>query len=145
MCGQIILLHGPSGSGDSTTPKALLDPIERSFWQVSTDHPRDAGVLPGVRLQQGDFRWSDIRAAVFDGVHQSLAACAGAGNNLIVEHILDTPGWGDDPMRLPAPCDELFVGLPCDLDELQRREAIRGGRPLGSAEQHYLSVNKTCR
>ena len=29
----------------------------------------------------------------FDGFHRSVAAFADAGNNLILEHILDTPGW----------------------------------------------------
>lgn len=141
MYGQIIFLHGPSSSGKSTTAEALREIIELPFWRISIDHLRDAGVLPDARMKRGDFRWSDLRAPFFDGFHRSLAAYAGAGNNLIVEHILDTPGWADELKRLLAPYDVFFVGLHCDLDELQRREAIRGDRPIGSAEQDFLSVH----
>lgn len=141
MYGQIIILHGPSSSGKSTTAKALQQMIELPFWHVSVDHLRDAGMLPNVRLNNGDFDWSDMRAPFFNGFHKSLAAYAETGNNLIVEHILDSPEWITDLKNLLSPFDVLFVGLHCDLDELQRREAKRGDRPIGSAEQDYRSVH----
>lgn len=141
MSGQIIILHGPSSSGKSTTAKALQDLIERPFWHISIDHLRDSGVLPDQRIKQGDFDWSGMRAAFFDGFHRSLAAYASAGNNLIVEHILDDPAWVGDLKTLLKPFDVLFVGLHCDLDELRRRESRRGNRPIGSAEQDFHAVH----
>lgn len=127
--GQIILLHGPSSSGKSTTAAALRRAIDRPFWHISIDHLRDAGVLPDDRLKSGDFLWSHMRKPFFDGFHRSLPAYAGAGNNLIVEHILDTPGWADDLKTLLAPFDVFFVGVRCSLAVLQRRERTRGDRP----------------
>lgn len=141
MRGQIIFLHGPSSSGKSTTAKALQSRIELPFWHMSIDHLRDSGVLPTERIKTGAFNWPDMRASFFDGFHASLAAYAGAGNNLILEHILDTPGWVDDLKRLLLPFNVFFVGLHCDVDELNRRETERADRPMGSAEKDFHAVH----
>ena len=82
-----------------------------------------------------------MRKPFFDGFHRSLAAYAAAGNNLIIEHILDTPTWVDDLKRLLAPYDVFFVGLHCQLEELQRRETLRRDRPIGSAAQDFHTVH----
>lgn len=141
MAGQIIFLHGPSSSGKSTTAKALQDIAELPFWHVSIDHLRDSGVLPNERIDRQEFLWSDLRKPFFDGFHASLAAYAKAGNNLIVEHILDTPEWFSELKHLLAPFDVFFVGLHCGLDELKTRELARGDRPIGSAEQDFHTIH----
>ncbi|MEM9732402.1 MAG: AAA family ATPase [Pseudomonadota bacterium] len=139
---HIIFLHGPSSSGKSTLAKAIQARIEKPFWHISIDHLRDSGVLPRERFQRGDFDWKENRSTFFDGFHASLAAYAGAGNDLIVEHILDQPEWLDDLRILFAPHNVLFVGLHCPLDILQEREKARGDRPLGSAAQDFHTVHK---
>ncbi|WP_293573479.1 AAA family ATPase [Phaeobacter sp.] len=141
MSGHVIFLHGPSSSGKSTLAKALQSRIDKPFLHLSIDHLRDAGVLPDAGLASGSFHWSDMRMAVFDGFHRSLPAFLVAGNNVIVEHILDNPGWCCELKRLLRPFDVLFVGVYCDLDELCRREQVRGDRPLGSAKQDYQTVH----
>lgn len=139
---SIIFLHGASSSGKSTLARMVQDRIERPFWHISIDHLRDSGVLPLGRVKAGDFRWRDMRAQFFAGYHGSLAAYAGAGNNLILEHILDTPGWQGELAKLFAPFDVLFVALHCPVDELRRREQARGDRPVGSAEQDALTIHE---
>lgn len=139
--GQIIILHGPSSSGKSTTALALQNAVELPFWHISIDHLRDSGVLPNDRIKRGDFRWRDMRTPFFDGFHTSLAAYASAGNNLIIEHIFDTAAWVDDLKGLLAPYDVFFVGLHCEIEELRRREKLRGDRPIGSAEQDFKTVH----
>ena len=143
--GKIIILHGPSSSGKSTLAKALQARIELPFWHLSIDHLRDAGVLPNARFRAGDFVWREHRAAFFDGFHRSLPAYAGAGNNLIVEHIFDTPGWPERVAKLLLPFDVFFVGLHAPLDELVRREAARGDRPIGDAERDFYTVHQGLR
>ncbi|HEV7345592.1 MAG TPA: AAA family ATPase [Devosia sp.] len=138
---SIIFLHGASSSGKTTLARALQDCIELPFWHISIDHLRDAGVLPSARIQSGAFNWKTMRKPFFDGFHSSLAAYAAAGNNLIVEHILDTPGWQGELAEMLAPFDVYFVGLHCPLDELKRREAARGDRPPGSAEQDFRTIH----
>lgn len=139
---RIILLNGPSSSGKTTLARALQAKIELPFRHVSIDHIRDAGMLPSARIASGEFRWSDIRTAVFEGFHRSIAAYAEAGNNLIVEHIFDTPGWLDRIERLLAPYAVFFVGLHAPLDELVRRETACGDRPIGDAERDFHNVHR---
>jgi len=138
---QIVFIHGASSSGKSTLARALQAALPVPFWHYSIDHLRDSGVLPMARFESGDLSWTDQRAAFFDGFHRSVAAFADAGNNLILEHILDTPGWQQQLAALLASHDMLFVGLHCGLDELKRREAARGDRPAGSAEADFTSIH----
>lgn len=139
---SIIFLHGASSSGKSTLARLLQDRIERPFWHISIDHLRDSGVLPLARVKAGDFKWREMRAPFFAGYHASLAAYAAAGNNLIIEHILDTPGWQGELAEQFRPFDVLFVALHCPVDELNRRELARGDRPVGSAEKDALTIHE---
>lgn len=138
---SVIFLHGASSSGKSTLARALQEAIEVPFWHISIDHLRDSGVLPSARIKAGDFDWRAMRKPFFDGFHASLAAYAQAGNNLIVEHILDTPGWQTELAGLLAPFDVFFVAVHCPVKELIRREAARGDRPVGSAEQDFHTIH----
>jgi chloramphenicol 3-O phosphotransferase len=137
----IIFLHGASSSGKSTIARALQARIEVPFWHISIDHLRDAGVLPTARFKNGDFRWADARAAFFDGFHASLKAYADAGNNLILEHILDTDGWLESLVTLFAGHDVLFVAVHCPVDLLVERERLRGDRPIGSAKKDAETIH----
>jgi chloramphenicol 3-O phosphotransferase len=139
--GRIILLNGASSSGKSTLARAVRDKIEIPFWVYSIDHLRDADVPPLARVRRGDFRWAELREPFFDGFHRSLAAFAEAGNNLIVEHIVETADWMTDIADLLSPFDVYFVGLHCPVEELERREVARGDRPVGSARKDAESIH----
>lgn len=141
----VIFLHGASSSGKSTLARALQAKLPEPFWHYSIDHLRDSGVLPSARIEAGEFAWSDMRAKFFDGFHRSVAVFADAGNNLILEHILDTPGWRGQFVDLLRGHDVLFVGLHVPLDELNRREAARGNRPSGSAEADFHAIHRGLR
>ncbi len=139
---QIIFLHGASSSGKSAMARALQQQIEAPFWHLSIDHLRDAGVFPMARYRAEDFDWQSDRSAIFDGFHKSAAACADAGNNLILEHILDTPGWADDLKSCLESHDVLFVAVQCPVSILIERERLRGDRPLGSAAQDQARIHE---
>ncbi|MBT1156755.1 AAA family ATPase [Aminobacter anthyllidis] len=138
---QIIFLHGASSSGKSTIARELQARIERPFWHISIDHLRDSGVLPLSRFRSGEFAWAESRKAFFDGFHASLVAYADTGNNLILEHILDTPGWLETLSGSFAQHDVFFVAVHCPLELLIERESARGDRPLGSAKRDYETIH----
>ncbi|XHB98564.1 AAA family ATPase [Nitratireductor sp. ac15] len=138
---HIIFLHGASSSGKSTLARALQAQIELPFWHISIDHLRDAGVLPSERSRRGDFDWPALRPAFFEGFHRSLAAYAGAGNNLILEHILDDEKWLPGLQSLFSPFDVYFIGVHCPLPVLIEREAGRGDRPQGSAQRDFETIH----
>ncbi|GLQ54225.1 chloramphenicol phosphotransferase CPT family protein [Devosia nitrariae] len=145
MTGKIIFLHGASSSGKSTIARRLQARIDQPFFHYSIDHLRDSGVLPMARVAAGELQWKEIRAPFFDGFHRSIAAFASAGNNLILEHILDTPGWREQLAELLARQDMFFVGVHASLAELIRREKARGDRKVGSAEVDFHSIHKDVR
>lgn len=139
--GRIILLNGASSIGKTVLACAVQDRIENPCWHLSTDHFRDSGVLPMARIARRDFRWSDLRGRFFAGFHATLAACAEAGNDLIVEHILEDEGWCETLIELLKPFNVYFIGVHCSLEELTRREVARGDRLLGSAARDFHSVH----
>jgi len=143
--GKIILLNGASSSGKSSIARALQRQIEEPFWHVSIDHLRDAGVLPMDRFHNGEFEWSAVREAFFRGFEASLAAYAGAGNNLIVEYIVETEGWAKRLFGTLSGEDMFVVGVHCPLEELERRERLRGDRPAGDARRDFHACHKHCR
>ncbi len=138
---RIIFLHGASSSGKSTIARALQERSDTLFWHVSIDHVRESGMLPMDRLRNGDFDWTTHRARVFEGFHRSIAAYADAGNDLILEHILDTPGWVSHLQALLVGHDVLFVGVKCPLPVLVAREDARGNRIAGSARRDHGTVH----
>ena len=140
--GKIILIHGASSAGKSTLSRALQQELPEPFWHWSFDHLRDSDALPMTRIRTGDLDWAMMRTAVFDGFHQSLPAFASAGNNLIVDHIIENERWLADLVRLLAPFDVFFVGVHCPLPELERRERQRGDRRPGEAQTDFHSVHR---
>jgi chloramphenicol 3-O phosphotransferase len=138
--GKIILIHGPSSSGKSSIAGELQARIEAPFWHLSIDHLRDAGILPMARIRSREFPWSGLRGPFFDGFHQALAAYAGSGNNLIIEHIVETQVWMQDLVRLLSGFDVFFVRVHCDVEEMERREVARGDRPAGDARRDFETL-----
>lgn len=141
---KVIWLHGASSSGKSRIARSLQQRIEEPFWHYSIDHLRDSGVLPLERVRRGEFAWHELRMPFFDGFHRSIGAFLAAGNNLILEHIIEPDSAASFRGQLAAllrPHDLFFVGVRCSLEELVRRERERGDRPSGSAEADYHRVH----
>ena len=135
--GKIIFLNGASSAGKSTLARALQARLDEPFWHYSIDHLLAAQVLPQQRMDAGHFAWADMRPAFFEGFHRSLPALLIAGNNLVVEHIVETRGWMDRLLSLLSPFDVFFVGVHCELPELERRELARGDRRIGEARADH--------
>lgn len=139
MPGKIILLNGASSSGKSTLARALQAALPEPFWHFSIDHLLfAANVLPQQRIDSGEFPWRQLRPAFFEGFHRSIPAFAIAGNNLIVEHIVETQAWMERLLTLLETLDVFFVGLHCPLPELERRERHRGNRRIGDARADFM-------
>jgi chloramphenicol 3-O phosphotransferase len=139
---KIILINGASSAGKSTLARLLQQKLNEPFLHLSFDHLRESNALPMARIQNGELDWALMRPAVFDGFHLSLPAFAKAGNNLIVDHIIEQEQWMADLVQLLAPFDVFFVGVHCPLPELERRERHRGDRRIGDARTDFHSVHR---
>jgi chloramphenicol 3-O phosphotransferase len=137
---KIILIHGPSSAGKTTLAQVVRTQLELPFLRFSFDLFMESGVLPMAGIRDGTFDWGAMRPAVFGGFHRCLAALAAAGNNLIVDHIIENQAWLSGSVRLLAPFDVFFVGLHCSLPELERRERLRGNRRAGEARLDFERV-----
>ena len=142
--GKIILLNGASSSGKSTLAAALQNALDEPFWHYSIDHLLAAKVLPKDRIDSGHFLWKDIRPSFFAGFHASVPALAAAGNNLVVEHIVETEEWMNRLVKLLHGSDVFFVGIHCPLEELERRERARGDRRIGEAKADFETTHHFC-
>ena len=121
---------------------SLQQKLHEPFLHWSFDHLRESHALPMARIRNGELDWALMRPAIFDGFHRSLPAFAKAGNNLIVDHIIEQEQWMADLLRLLAPFDVFFVGVHCPLPELERRERHRGDRRVAEARTDFHSVHR---
>ncbi len=142
--GRIILLNGASSSGKSSLARALQARIDTPFWHISIDHLRDSGVLPTARIKSGEFDWRRMREPFFLGFERSLLAYVEAGNDLIVEHIMESEDWLLRLADTLAGQDVFFVGVHCELGELERRELARGDRRVGDARRDHFRIHSYC-
>jgi chloramphenicol 3-O phosphotransferase len=94
------------------------------------------------RFKSREFDWKKVREAFFDGYHRALPVYAAAGNNLIIEHIIDTPEWKALLLELLRPFDVFFVGIHCPLEELEQRERARGNRAIGDARRDFETIHR---
>jgi chloramphenicol 3-O phosphotransferase len=135
--GRIIFLTGASSSGKSTLAKAMQQALPEPFLHVSSDHLVASGVLPARRDPDGPFAWwQQMRPRFFDGFHRCLPALAAAGNDLIVEHIIEFRAWRESLASLLGGLDVFLVGVHCELAEIDRRERGRGDRRTGEGRSH---------
>src|SRR5215475_13078719 len=108
--GKIILLNGVSSAGKSTLARSLQQQLPEPFLHLSFDHLRESNALPMARIRNGQVDWARMRPAVFDGFHRCLPALAAAGNNLIVDHIIEQAQWLADLVVLLGPFDVFCRG-----------------------------------
>ncbi|WP_425536705.1 chloramphenicol phosphotransferase CPT family protein [Ensifer adhaerens] len=139
--GRIIFLNGTSSAGKSTLAKALREILPEPFCYYASDQLADAGFRVLKRGMHHGMRGE--RARFFDGFHRSIAAFAEAGNDLIVEHIVEEQIWAEDLRMRTAHLDVFWVGIHAPIEELERRERERGDRTVGEARFH-LKTHDHC-
>jgi len=92
--GAVIILNGASSSGKSTLAHRMHRLLDLPFLLLSGDQLIEAGVLPPRRDPTGPFAWvSQMRPRFFDGLHRCIPALAAAGNNVLVEHVVEHRSW----------------------------------------------------
>jgi chloramphenicol 3-O phosphotransferase len=140
--GKIILLNGPSSAGKSTLCQAIQTQMDEPFLQFSLDFFFfNSPVLPKQQLKDGTFQWAEIRPRIFEGFFNCLPALAIAGNNLLIEYIIETQAQWDALRQRLEGFDVFLIGVHCPLPELERREQLRGDRRVGDARRDLETVH----
>jgi chloramphenicol 3-O phosphotransferase len=149
--GIVVVLDGPSSVGKSTTVAAL-----QAAWPRVRPGPLiDAGLDRALRalgasalprwwelIQRYDpatadpphrVLWGPLGRELVTGMHRAAAAWAQAGFDVAVDHVLLDRTTATDLRASLDGLDVVHVGLVCDADVLEAREAERTDRTLGQA------------
>lgn len=163
----IIFLNGSSSSGKSTLAAALQAIFPRPLLHVAADaflsmmprHYRALDAGPGSAAAEGFLSRTvpdaprpciDVQAGPFGhrvilGMHRAVAALADEGSDVVADHVLLYPCWVRQAVEVLCHHRVLFVGVFCEIEELERRERQRGNRPAGHAFGSFTSIHQDCR
>lgn len=64
-----------------------------------------------------------------------------AGNDLIVDHVLQEEEWYRECINICKGKRAYFIGVECPLDIINEREKKRGDRPIGMAKHQYSRIH----
>lgn len=136
--GLVIFLNGTSSSGKTTLSHALQQALADVYLHVSVDTYLS-------QIAQSDLSNTTLMEERFpnivNGFHESAAAIARAGNNVIVDYVLQQPEWLDACVKAFDGLPVVFVGVHCPLEVLETREVSRGDRKLGAARFQFNRVH----
>jgi chloramphenicol 3-O phosphotransferase len=153
---QVIILNGGSSSGKTSLSRAFRDRRNAvgDFWFGLSFDGFFAG-LPDEWYGYGDHqgRFSDegmktistadglvttfgqVGRRLMNAYHETVATCARAGLQVIVDEVLfDRESWEGWQAALRQ-IDVRWVGVMCDPDIAEAREAARGDRSPGKARE----------
>jgi chloramphenicol 3-O phosphotransferase len=100
-------------------------------------------MLPTERvLEMDEAGFADVLRRTRAGFHRAIAGMAQAGNDLVVDHVLSEPWRLQDCLEVLRGLDVVFVGVHCPLEELERRERVRGDRTPGQAAAQFSRVHQ---
>lgn len=131
MASKIVILNGTSSAGKTTLAKSLRSLLGPQFCYYASDQLADAGFRPTDQTMR-----DAGRELFFKGFHRSVAGFASAGLDLLVEHIVEEQSWADELKGLLVPFEVFWVGVHAPIEELARRERLRGDRTIGEAAYH---------
>jgi len=134
--GHIILLNGISSSGKTTIAKELFKKLPNYFHIGLDNFDNFIESMEDRKIK----KLIPVETEYF--FHRNIAMFSDEKVNLIVDHVLHDEFTKNNFFEVFSDYPVLYVGVYCPLEELIRREKLRGDRPKGLAEQQYNFVHK---
>jgi chloramphenicol 3-O phosphotransferase len=134
--GIIIVLNGVSSSGKSTLAKELTKLLP-DFFSFSVD---DYDLVIEKMEDRENERLIPIETEYF--YYKNVALFSDRGVNLILDQILHDPITLQNFYETLKSYPILLVGVHCPVEELTRREKLRGDRRIGQANSQLNFVPK---
>ena len=157
---KVLLLNGCSSAGKTTLAEKLQQYLPEPYQYVSLDQFRDGMPMRvrGLNAPQGsegaqglnvvptssgltEIRFGSYGREVLKQMRRSIAGFAAAGINVIVDDLLLEQQFLDDYCAVLPLETTWFIGVHCDLEVIEQREAARPGRFPGTATSHYERVH----
>jgi chloramphenicol 3-O phosphotransferase len=136
--GKVIFLNGASSSGKTTIAKELQKEAQEPYLHLSIDaflHQLPSSLLEDRAALAREF------PRLLAGFNSSSAAIARAGNNIIVDTVLQEPSWIAACVVSFEGLEVFSVGVKCSLEALESREKTRGDRREGMARYQHNRVH----
>jgi chloramphenicol 3-O phosphotransferase len=154
--GTIILLNGTASAGKTSIGHAIQRLADRPWLLLGADI---LGAIVPAPYNAGDraatgFAWQPAGPdevalvagpwgqSVIAAWHRAIATLAHAGQEVVVDHILQEPGWFADCVTAWQDLPVLFVGVRCPLAVAAARAARRPGREPGYVRWAYGRVHR---
>lgn len=153
MPSDLIILNGPSSVGKSSLVRELQQLWPRPLFATGTDSiiigwpesfvldhnesdpAKEKDALHIVAGLGSAPSWvpkmNDTFLTISRHAHESWAAIHQSGIDVVVDHCIIEPNIREQAQSLLI--GAFWVGVTCDVEELVRREAVRGDRYLGFA------------
>lgn len=160
---RIILLNGSSSAGKTTLAHKLQQLLPDPWQHIALDQFRDG--MPGrfrgfnsppespggqglniVPIDTDEGRLSHIQFGeqgerMLKGMRRAIACFARVGNNVIIDDLLFKREYLLDYIEALQGLETWFIGVRCNRDVVQEREAKRIGRFPGTAISHFKQVH----
>jgi chloramphenicol 3-O phosphotransferase len=166
MAGRVVIVNGPSSAGKSAIVDAFRERAESAgtYWHtvgiddvfgrlswrwVDLGWSIGRGPLAdlGLSIVDGDgqstMRVGPILRALLRGYQRGAVAFADEGISVIVDEVILDSVQLHDWRLLMGGRDVRWIGVRCDADEVERREAQRGDRPIGLARAQMPTVHRS--
>lgn len=144
--GRIIVLDGTAASGRAALAAAVQDQAPTPWVRIGFDALCEAGIIPWRRFERKELDWSAHRDSIVTGWHLAVTAFVSAGNDVIVEHTLDTPTLRDGVRQLWDGADVRWVKVRAAADDapadggMSYDLEIEGGAPVAEAARAVLAL-----
>ena len=138
----LVVLNGTSSSGKTTVARAFQDAAPSVFLNFSIDSI--LSTLPPSALQRivageplTDLRLPDLIRAFYSCVGELLRL----GHDLVIDHAVTARYHAELLLAACEGHDTFLVGIECPIALTREREAARGDRRPGLADQQFGSIH----
>jgi chloramphenicol 3-O phosphotransferase len=139
---HILLLNGPSSAGKSTLAKEIqkcaVDPYIHVQWDSFL------AMIPDESAHAKQGSRQNIVPLMRNCMHAAVLNLYGQGLNVIWDNAMHPSRWKSVAEEF-ADSRIFLVGVTCDVEELERRELVRGNRTVGmartQAEEMHVNID----
>lgn len=141
--GTVIVLNGASSAGKTSIARALQARLDAPYHHVQLDAFR---AMEPAGYWEAWEQWApgvlDVRlAALCRAMHATVVEFSRHGLGVILDTVLDKPDIWHYLLEDLAHSPVYLVGVVCSVEELSRREQMRGDRKPGLAARQAPFVH----